>query len=145
MLTFEQARREDIPHIFQLNRELIDRYEDFSTLDRDYVLQWVRKNLERQLPRFRRILWGGQHAGFFCLTEAGGQWELDSLFVFPEFRGRGIGTAVLQYCLEASRGKLFLYVFKENSGALRLYERLGFQIRQEARKTAYIMDFKKQG
>ncbi len=51
-------------------------------------------------------------------------------------RGRGVGTAVIEY-LEAvaralGRTRVTLEVEKGNAGALRLYERLGYQIEGES-------------
>ena len=144
-VTFVPALPEDIPHIFQLNKELIHRYEDLSSIPYDQVLLWVENNIRRQLPYFRRILADGIHTGYFCLCQAEGKWELDSLFVFPEYQNRGIGTEVVQFCQKKADGPLFLYVFKENTGAMALYQRLGFRITKEARTTAYIMEYENRG
>ncbi|NCF52698.1 GNAT family N-acetyltransferase [Gammaproteobacteria bacterium] len=50
--------------------------------------------------------------------------------VFPEYRGRGIGTQLLQHAERRSRehglSKLSLIVFEKNAGAKRLYERSGY-------------------
>ena len=144
-VSFVPASQEDIPRIFQLNKELIHRYEDLTAIPCDKVLLWVEDNIHRQLSNFRRILVDGTHAGYFCLSPAEGKWELDSLFVFPEYRNRGIGTEVVRYCQKQAEGTLFLYVFKENTGALELYRRLGFRIAREARSTAYIMEYENRG
>ena len=144
-VTFVPALQEDIPRIFQLNKELIHRYEDLSSIHLGKVLGWVENNIRHQLPHFRRILADGAHAGYFCLCPTEGKWELDSLFVFPEYQNRGIGTEVVQYCQNQAEGTLFLYVFKENTGALELYRRLGFRIAREARSTAHIMEYENRG
>nr|MBQ8245206.1 GNAT family N-acetyltransferase [Oscillospiraceae bacterium] len=144
ILSYAPALEEDILPILQLNKALINRYEELSSIDYPSVIRWVRQNIEKQLPHFRRVLMDGTPAGYFCLCPSDRKWELDSLFIFPEYQGNGIGTEVIRTCLNASGGKLFLYVFKDNTGALRLYERMGFQIVKEARKTAYLMEYKKQ-
>lgn len=143
MLTFSPAKPEDVPLIFSLNKDLIERYEDLSAIDYDKVLIWVRRNIEGNLPHFSRILWDGALAGFFCLTEEGGTWELDSLFVLPPFQGLGIGTQVLRHC-QQTHPSLLLYVFRRNTGALRLYEKTGFSVTKEVRNTRYIMQWKNQ-
>jgi ribosomal protein S18 acetylase RimI-like enzyme len=58
--------------------------------------------------------------------------------VFPEYRGRGIGTKFLELAAEKALGhglpQLSLIVFEQNEGAKRLYERHGFYevMREEA-------------
>ncbi len=144
-MTFLPAVEEDIEPVFQLNKELMHRYEDLTAIHYEKVLAWVRDNIRQQLPYFRRVLVNGQTAGYFCLFPSEGRWELDSFFILPEFQNRGIGTEVLRHCLTQSEGNLFLYVFKANAGALRLYRRMGFRICNEVRKTAYILEYEKQG
>lgn len=143
MLRFEPALPEDVPVLFQLNKQLIDDYEDTASLDYGRVLQWVRANLEKTLPCFRRVLYDGNLAGWFCLSPAEGKTELDSLFVLPEYQGRGIGTEILKHCQKSA--PVFLYVFCGNVRAIALYERMGFRIAKEVGTTRYIMEYEKQG
>ena len=143
MIILTPALQEDVPRLFQLNRELINRYEDLSSIDYDRVLHWVQENIQRQLPYFSRILYDGKIAGYFCLTETEGSWELDSLFLLPSFQRKGIGTWVLRHCQEQCPS-LFLYVFRDNTGAVRLYEKMGFSVTKEVGKTRYIMEWKNQ-
>lgn len=144
MLTYEPAKQADIEPLFALNRQLIEDYEDLASIDLPEVLNWVHRNIERNLPAFCRILWNGELAGYFCLKLFDGKAELDSLFVLPKFRSLGIGTAVLQKCQQEA-APLFLYVFRRNTRALALYRRLGFKIVKEVGKTRYIMEYKNQG
>ena len=138
MIEFKSAEQRDLPLLFALNKGLIEEYEDLTAIDLPQVLRWVEKNLEDHLGDFRRVLYTGELAGFFCLS--GG--ELDSLFVLPQFRCKGIGTAVIRYCQEHSPS-LFLYVFRQNTRAVELYKRMGFQITKEVGKTRYIMEWHK--
>jgi ribosomal protein S18 acetylase RimI-like enzyme len=64
--------------------------------------------------------------------EAPGTWYICALALFPEFRGRGIGTQFLQLAHQqaAERGfsKLSLLCFEQNAGALKLYKRNEFEV-----------------
>ncbi|MFF9628071.1 GNAT family N-acetyltransferase [Streptomyces fradiae] len=51
---------------------------------------------------------------------------LDHLYLRPDVRRRGIGTALLETVREASPGRLSLHVFQRNTGARAFYERHGF-------------------
>ena len=50
--------------------------------------------------------------------------------ITPEYRNRGLGTALLYQSLEGFRragvARVYLEVTAENTGAMRLYRRLGF-------------------
>ena len=57
-------------------------------------------------------------------------YELQSLYLHPAFCHRGIGTAAMNFALEkgraAGRSRMILWVFAENTGAIRFYEACGF-------------------
>jgi ribosomal protein S18 acetylase RimI-like enzyme len=54
------------------------------------------------------------------------------LYVMRTLRGEGIGSKLLRFCHDFAKGRnkraLTLVVNKENVNAIRLYERLGFQV-----------------
>lgn len=60
-----------------------------------------------------------------------GEWYLDSIVTSPDYRGKGIGTALLNELPRFAKADgehiIGLNCDKENKAAKRLYERLGFQ------------------
>jgi GNAT superfamily N-acetyltransferase len=68
--------------------------------------------------------------GAIALTKRGTRvWFVDVLYVRPEARDRGVGTELVQAALEhvGQDAVLELEVLESNTGARRLYERLGFK------------------
>jgi len=60
--------------------------------------------------------------------------EVSAVCTWPEFRGRGLAKALVSYvsALIIADGRVpFLHVKTENSGAIALYEKLGFAVRRE--------------
>lgn len=58
------------------------------------------------------------------------EWYLDSLAVWPEYRGQGIGEALLKAAVEKAHSERLpagLLVDKGNPKARRLYEKVGFK------------------
>ena len=71
----------------------------------------------------------------------GSEFYLDTLAVLPEYRGRGIASALLKASIEKARkmGKpAGLLVDKDNTRARRLYESIGFEQIGE-RPFCYVM------
>jgi ribosomal-protein-alanine N-acetyltransferase len=58
--------------------------------------------------------------------------HINNVALRPQFRGRGIGTALMRHVLDEARSlgakRATLEVRASNTGAIRLYERLGFYI-----------------
>lgn len=138
-LTYEQATKADVERIFALSKTLIDRYEDLDSIDYAKVLQWVRRKIEAQIGEYQRVLMDGSLAGYVHFHPDGERMELDDLYILPEYRGQGIGTAVVEKCCAETEKPVYLYVFRRNEGAVRLYQRLGFEIVQEVGSSRYIM------
>lgn len=61
-----------------------------------------------------------------------GSFYVNMLAAYPQFRGQGVGTALMsvarQLAQEAACQTISLEVFGQNEGALRLYQRLGYSI-----------------
>lgn len=74
---------------------------------------------------------GMQVVAYAGLAVAGGEGDVQTIAVAPEYQGRGVGTALLAALLEeaAARGcrEVFLDVRADNDRARSLYERFGFE------------------
>jgi ribosomal protein S18 acetylase RimI-like enzyme len=67
---------------------------------------------------------------------APGHTEISAVCCHPDFRGRGLATALMRLVSQAivARGEMpFLHALAENASALALYERLGLRRRQQRR------------
>ena len=138
-LSYKPALPEDVDTIFRLNMELIDRYEDVQNIPYDDVLNWVRRKIGKAIHTYTRIYADDVHAGYYRFVSGDGEMELDDLYIFPEFQGREIGTRVIEKCCGETEKPVMLYVFIRNTGAWKLYQRLGFEIRENIQDSRYIM------
>ena len=126
-LCYSPIAPEDVENILAMQKELIERYENLDAIDCQKVFAWCRRKIEAQMQDYRKILCDGVTAGYYALHRQEEEWELDDLYLYPAFQRKGIGTAVLQKVIaDTAPAGLFLYVFVKNTGAVRLYERLGF-------------------
>ncbi len=137
-LVYEPAGIEDAPAIFAFARELIETYETDPELDLAMALDWTRRKIEKRIDEYTRVLWGGEVAAYYRFVPDGERMELDDLYVLPEYRDRGVGTAILRRCL--AQGKpVYFYVFTQNTRAVALYEREGFSKVTDVSPTRSIM------
>lgn len=138
-LSYVPATREDADVIFSMCKQLIDSYEDVETIDYEKVIAWVRKKIDDNIGKYTCVTQNGEKVGYFSLQPGREEAELDDLYVLPEYRGKGIGTEVLSYCISRVKTPVFLYVFRKNTGAIKLYERMGFSVAEEVGTTRLIM------
>jgi ribosomal protein S18 acetylase RimI-like enzyme len=70
-------------------------------------------------------------AGFYWIEQRGDILHLHGLILKPKFQGQGIGTTVLNMLSDRYKGtmdRIELGVYQENTGAIRLYQKMGFVI-----------------
>jgi ribosomal-protein-alanine N-acetyltransferase len=84
----------------------------------------------------------GQIVGYLCLWEIGGEIHITNLAVGPAHRRRGVARYLLTEILGDARQRgirtVFLEVRPTNTGALSLYQSLGFQV--IGRRKGYYYD-----
>lgn len=135
-LQYAFAEESDTPVIYTQAKELIDTYEDLGSIDYEKVIAWVNRKITEKIREYCCVTADGEKCAYFRLCEDG---ELDDLYVLPAFRGKGIGSEILRKCIAESARPLYLYVFTRNTGAISLYERFGFAVREAVGKTRLIM------
>lgn len=140
MITYEKACACDIEPIYSFCKQLIDAYEDIDSIDYEKVLKWVRRKLEASIDEYRAVFVSGVKAGYYHFyRNEDGEYEIDDLYLFPEYRNRGIGTEIVNKCCASVGAPVMLYVFIKNEKAVALYQKLGFRVAQTVNGSRYIM------
>jgi putative acetyltransferase len=101
---------------------------DFSTR-----LAWWRQRWCNELVPSARVTVAeanGTMVGFVTVDPS--SLELDQIVVAPEQWGTGVASALIEEAKRISPNGLDLHVNKDNSRAIRFYEKLGFVARGEA-------------
>ncbi len=104
---------------------------------RSYATPWSRSMFAGELAKPTSLCLGAfeddRLAGYLIISRYVDAWHVMNIAVAPQFRRRGIATALLQKLFEqtddGSRRGYTLEVRVSNAGAIKLYERLGFVAR----------------
>ncbi len=133
-----EIRREEIPECVQVIQrshqtvadefgftpENAPRYVAFATDENRLLWQMFREHRLMFLDEEEGVI-----RGFYSLLIRDGECELGSLSVLPEYRHRGIGTALLKHACDTAREQglstLNLSIVEENTVLRKWYERNG--------------------
>ena len=141
--SLRSVEEDDVEWLYKLNE---DSYRDavvrqFGDWDVDVQRRWFQSKWRENRPA-DIVMIGGERVGVVVLEQRDGYDWLDEILITPAYRGRGIGTSLIQQLI-ASAGdrnrKLKLQVLHKNPGARRIYERLGFET-LETLEHHYLME-----
>lgn len=93
------------------------------------------------------LLCNGEPCGYYALEKGNEFIQLHELTILPEYQGQGIGTRLLKEAIEMGKNNhvpVRLQVLKENTGAIDLYQRMGFKEVDET-ETHLKMEFREEG
>jgi len=121
-IVIRAARAEDVPQIMEIERA-------------SYSMPWTdttfRGLIERSDADVLAAEANGRVVGYAAWWVVVDQAELGNIAVAPKWRGRGVGTRLLEAVIEQARARgareLFLEVRVSNQVAQRLYQRHGFR------------------
>jgi GNAT superfamily N-acetyltransferase len=135
------ATREDVPLILQFIHDLAE-YERAPEAAVARPEDLLRYGFGPE-PKFRVVIaeWNGQPAGFALFFNNFSTWQgrpglfLEDLFVRPEFRGQGIGKALLvhlaQIAIREDCGRFVWQVLDWNTPSIDFYKSLGAKVLDE--------------
>lgn len=113
-------------------------------LPKDEILRinaYVNKNIQTELNEYRIIEAKNKRIGCYLVVKKEDGVMLDEIFLEDEYRNKGIGSAIINEILKKNN-IVYLWVYKDNINAIRLYKKAGFNIIEET-NTRYYMRYSK--
>lgn len=119
---------------------ILDYAGDLNQAELDRINRYVDEQLPKQLGYYQNVVCDGVTVGSILVRQIDDGLLLDEIFIEKKYRGRGIGSSVIKNILSCSNDSVFLWVYKTNVDAIRLYRDLGFVAVDET-NTRYYMAY----
>jgi diamine N-acetyltransferase len=156
-LSFQRAALSDIAQIQSLAKTIWHaHYPSIISVEQiDYMLskmystEQITSELESGATFYEFIMRSETAVGFLSCTIEPTEhtMKLSKLYVKPDAHGTGVGRAALahieQHALEQKLSSVYLFVNKQNTKAIRAYERFGFTVETSVVAdigNGYVMD-----
>lgn len=131
--TLRKATQTDSLFFYEVKKIVLRKYiEDIWGWDETFQIKFHQENYHPDLSYVIKI--GNNNAGTVEIREDKERIFICSLYLLPSYQGKGLGGAIVQNCIQQAQKEdkvVELEVLKSNTGAKRLYERLGFKVVEE--------------
>ena len=141
MYKLVKSRESNIEKLIEYKKRTIYEYaENLSDEEINKINNYVENNIQKIIDNYYNIIVGENIVGCLLLTDKDDGKLLDEIYLEEEYRNKGIGTDIIKNILKQN-DIVYLWVYKKNIKAIKLYKKLGFDIIEET-DTRYYMKYK---
>ena len=138
----ESASIKDIERIKKYKLNTIFEYaKDLDKKEVEKINNYVNKTIPKQIFEYKNIVLNNIIVGSFLITKNENGLLLDEIFIEEKYRNKGIGTSIIKDVVSKSNSNVYLWVYKDNIKAFNLYNKIGFNIKEET-DSRYYMEYK---
>lgn len=134
----ELSSKKDIDILIKYKLSSILEYaSDLSNKELDEINTYVKDNVPNQINNYKLINIDGNIVGCIFVENKDNGVIIDELYIEEKYRNNGIGTDLINNVI-SNNNIVYLWVYKLNVKAIRLYKRLGFKIIKETENRYYM-------
>ena len=122
-------------------KSILDYAKDLEKEEITKINNYVEKEIPKQIKDYQMIMSDNRIIGCLLIEKYADGILLNEIYIEKNYRKKGLGTDIIQRILK-EHSKVYLWVYKENSIAIKLYQKLGLKIQEET-ETRYFMKYEK--
>lgn len=133
----------DIERIKEYKLKIILEYADnLEKNEIEDIYRYINDSILYQIDEYKNIIFDDKIVGSVLVKKIKDGYLLDEIFIEDAYRNKNIGTNVIKRIINDSDKNIYLWVYKANIRAIKLYKLLGFKIKEET-DTRYYMQYLK--
>lgn len=138
----ENASIKDTERIKKYKLNTIFEYaKDLDKKEVEKINNYVNKTISNQIFEYKNIVLNNIIVGSFLITKNENGLLLDEIFIEEQYRNKGLGTSIIKDVVSKSNSNVYLWLYKDNIKAFNLYNKIGFNIKEET-DSRYYMEYK---
>lgn len=138
MYKLVKSKENDIERLIEYKKRTIYEYvENLSDEEINKINNYIPNIIPKIINNYYNIIVDENIVGCLLLTNKDDGKLLDEIYLEEQYRNQGIGTDIIKNILRQNN-IVYLWVYKKNIKAIKLYKKLGFDIMEET-DTRYYM------
>lgn len=135
----ENASIKDIERIKKYKLNTIFEYaKDLDKEEVERINNYVNEIVPKQILEYKNIILNNIVVGSFLLTKNEPGLLLDEIFIEKQYRNKRLGASIIKDIISKTNNNVYLWVYKDNIKAINLYNKLGFNIKEETGSRYYM-------
>lgn len=119
-------------------KTIVEYAKNLSDEEMQEINDYVDKTAVASLNQYKNIIYNRKTVGSLLVKNIKDGILLDEIFIENQFRNMGIGTSVINSIVQNCHKNVYLWVYKANTKAVKLYKKLGFVIQEKTVNRFYM-------
>lgn len=124
---------------FKLNT-IFGSSNNISEEEQNKIINYVNNYIPANIKYYKVIIIDNEKAGCYSLKPYEDGYMIEEIYLLEQYRNKGIGRDIITNTINEYNKSIYLWVYKDNEKAIKLYERLGFKITEET-ETRFFMKY----
>lgn len=134
----QSAKQKDIDILIRYKLSNIFEYANNLSIEEiNQINKYVKDEVPNQIDNYKVIIIDDKICGCILIETKDDGIIIDELYIEEKYRNSGIGTKLISNVI-CNNKVVYLWVYKLNVNAIRLYKRLGFKIIKETENRHYM-------
>ena len=140
----KNASSNDIERIkYYKLKTIVDYANNLSDDEMKEIENYICESVLSLINDYKNIIYNNKIIGSFLAKNIDEGSLLDEIIIEKEYRNMGFGSSIINELILENHNNIYLWVYKNNVKALKLYQELGFTIKDETASRYYMEYLKK--
>lgn len=119
-------------------KTIVDYANNLSDDEMKEIDNYICESVLSLINDYKNIIYNNKIIGSFLVENIDKGLLLDEIFIEEEYRNMGFGSSIINELILENDDNIYLWVYKNNVKALKLYQELGFTIKDETASRYYM-------
>lgn len=117
---------------------IVSYADNLSNNEINEIKDYINKSIMDEILNYKNIIVNNNVVGSILINSITEGYLIDEIYIKEDYRNKGIGSLVITDFINSLSKDIYLWVYKNNINAIRLYNNLGFIVLSETDNRYYM-------